>query len=242
MFLTQDRSLRGAVSTTKEIVPMIAVAKPLANPRAAETSTDQDQAAWHTRFLELLPAIRRHARVAFRHLDAEAREESIAEAVAYAWTAFHRLAELGRLSLAFPSALAQFGVSRARDGRRVGCRSNVRDVSSTWCQRRKRIDIKSLDERDGDDGWREIAVEDRRCGPARIARFRIDFAAWMDSLPERQREIAEALAAGHETQLVASMFGLSSGRVSQLRKVLLQSWLCYQREPDSPRLAHPACA
>ena len=212
---------------------MIAVAKPLANPRAAETSTDQDQAAWQSRFLELLPAIRRHARVAFRHLDAEAREESIAEAVAYAWTAFHRLAELGRLSLAFPSALAQFGVSRVRDGRRVGCRANARDVSSPWCQRRKRIDIKSLDERDTDGGWKELAVEDRRCGPARIARFRIDFADWMDSLPQRQREIAEALAAGHETQLVARMFGLSSGRVSQLRKVLHAAWCRFQGQTSA---------
>ena len=219
---------------------MIAIAKNLANPPTAESSNDQS--AWHTRFLELLPAIRRHARVAFRHLDAEAREESIAEAVAYAWTAFHRLAELGRLSLAFPSALAQFGVSRVRDGRRVGCRANVLDVSSPWCQRRKRIDIKSLDERDTDGGWKELAVEDRRCGPARIARFRIDFADWMDSLPQRQREIAEALAAGHETQQVAGMFGLSSGRVSQLRKVLHAAWCRFQGQTNAAEILKAACA
>lgn len=150
----------------------------------------------HERFEELLPVIRRDADFAFRHLRADARDEAVADVLAYCWTAYYRLAELGRLNLVYAGALARFGISRARDGRRVGCRANVRDVSSAWCRRRKRIEIKSLDERDRDDGWREIAVEDRRCGPARIARFRIDFAAWMDSLPERHREIAEASLPG----------------------------------------------
>ena len=74
------------------------------------------------------------------------------------------------------------------------------------------------------------------------ARFRIDFADWMDSLPQRQREIAEALAAGHETQQVAGMFGLSSGRVSQLRKVLHAAWCRFQGQTNAAEILKAACA
>ena len=208
---------------------MIAIAKNLANPRAAESSNDQS--AWHTRFLELLPAIRRHARVAFRHLDAEAREESIAEAVAYAWTAFHRLAELGRLSLAFPSALAQFGVSRVRDGRRVGCRTNVHDVMSARCRRRKGVCVESLDQaEERDDGWRQVLVEDYRAGPAAIATMRLDFASWLASLSGRDRQVAEVLAGGETTLLAAKRFGVAASRISQLRAKLRRLWLEFQGE------------
>ena len=75
----------------------------------------------HERFEELLPVIRRDADFAFRHLRADARDEAVADVLAYCWTAYYRLAELGRLNLVYAGALARFGISRARDGRRVGC-------------------------------------------------------------------------------------------------------------------------
>ena len=53
---------------------MIATAKP--SPESLSIP------AWHAGFLEMLPAIRRQARLAFRHLDPEAREEAVEEAVA----------------------------------------------------------------------------------------------------------------------------------------------------------------
>ena len=37
--------------------------------------------AWHTRFLAMLPAIEAHARVAFRHLTPEAREDAVQETI-----------------------------------------------------------------------------------------------------------------------------------------------------------------
>ena len=50
---------------------MIASAKPAPREQAAPS--------WHQTFLNMLPAIRRHARIAFRHLNAEARDEMIEE-------------------------------------------------------------------------------------------------------------------------------------------------------------------
>jgi hypothetical protein len=208
---------------------VIAMSKPSAT--TTTTNSNNDQAACHDQFLALLPAIRRNARVGFSHLDIEAREEAIAEVAAYAWIAFRRLAELGRLSLAYPSALARFGVSRVRDGRQVGCRANVRDPLSPWCRRRKGVRVESLDRADEqDDAWRLVLVEDHRAGPAAIATMKIDFEAWLQSLPYQQREVAEALAAGHETGQVANMFRLSPGRIAQLRKVLHQAWCRFQGE------------
>ena len=49
-----------------EVVPMIALQKPV---RKKKSDT-----AWHAGFLAMLPAIRLHAHVAFRHLNEEARD------------------------------------------------------------------------------------------------------------------------------------------------------------------------
>jgi hypothetical protein len=218
---------------------MIATAKP--SPVNSSHSNDE-QAACHDQFLSLLPAIRRHARVAFRHKGAEAREEDCNATIAHAWAAFVRLFELGRVELAYAGPLAAYAIARMREGRSIGNRLNSRDVTSIHCQRRHGVQIRSLHEHDGRDTWRELVVEDRRSGPADIVATRIDFAEWLLSLSCRQREIAEALAAGHETRLVASMFRVSPGRVSQLRKVLHKAWCNFQGDVTSAQLPSAKCA
>jgi hypothetical protein len=204
---------------------MIAIAKP-STPIAKH---DSDQATIHEKFLALLPRIRRHAELSFRGLDPDAREESVSEAVAYAWWAFHRLAQLDRLSLAHPSALATFAVARVRDGRSVGCRTNGRDVLSPRCQRRKGIRVESLDHAE-QDGWREVLVEDHRVGPAQTAMMRLDFASWLSTLSHRDRQIAEVLAGGESGLLAAQRFGVAPSRISQLRRKLYMLWLAFQGE------------
>ena len=78
--------------------PMIAHAK--SGPR------DDSVPRWHQPFLKMLPAIHRHARIAFRHLDPEARAEMVEEVVANAFVAYQRLVELGKADLAYPTPLA----------------------------------------------------------------------------------------------------------------------------------------
>ena len=159
---------------------------------------------WHKTFLAMLPAIRRHARVCFRHLGPDAREDAIHEVVCNACVAIARLAELGKLDLAYATVLAKFGVAQVRDGRRVGCSLNCHDVSSSYCQRVKRITVERLDRYDTEeDAWQEIVVEDRTAGPADVAATRMDFAAWLRSLPRRDCRIAENLALGNRTSDVA---------------------------------------
>ena len=56
---------------------------------------NQPAAAWHPAFLEMLPAIRRMVRTAFRQLRRDLREEAVQEALANACAAFARLVERG---------------------------------------------------------------------------------------------------------------------------------------------------
>jgi len=200
---------------------MIAIARPV----PSKTS----RPVWHAGFLAMLPAIERHAKIAFRHLDAEAREEMVQEVICNACRAYARLAELNKTEVAYPGALARFGVAQARSGRRTGGKRNCRDVLNGYCQMKKDLVVERLDHRDDEnDGWSEILVEDKHAGPAEIAACRIDFATWLRSLPRRLRRIATFLANGETTSAAALRFQISQARISQLRRELFSAWQCFQ--------------
>ncbi len=167
--------------------------------------------------------------------------DAVQEAVACAFVAYGRLVKLGKEELAYATPLAQFAVRRVRAGRTVGAPVNVNDVTSPWCQHRRGIFVESLHQQDGRPGWQEIVVEDRHATPADIAATRIDFDDWLRSLPRRQRGIAEVLATGEETGTVARQFGLTPGRVSQLRRKLHKAWCCFQGETESAVVPSLAC-
>ena len=78
----------------------------------------------------MLPAIRRQARISFRSVPPEARDELIQEVVANCLVAYRRLVQLGKHDIAYPSALARFAVKQVRAGRRVAGRLAARDVLS----------------------------------------------------------------------------------------------------------------
>jgi hypothetical protein len=186
---------------------------------------------WHAQFVVMLPAITTHAKIAFRHLDAENRAEMVQEVVCNACCAFARLVELGKADLAYAGVLARYGVAQAKDGRKVGGRLNCKDVLSPYCQRRKKIAVERLDKYDKEEqAWQEVLVEDHRAGPADTAAARIDISDWMRSLPRRNRRVAELLATGETTSTTARRFRLSAGRISQLRSELHDSWRRFQGE------------
>ena len=195
--------------------------------RTVSASSSKSTPGWHATFLKLLPAIRLHARISFRHLDPEAREEAVQSVICNACAAIARLAELGKLDLAYGSVLARYGVVQVRDGRVTGGRLNCRDVASGYCQRKKHLAaLQRLDRYDAEENaWQEAVVQDIRLAPVPdIVSFRIDFADWLKSLGRRDRRIAERLALGHRTQDVARRFKVSEARVSQLRSELADSW------------------
>jgi hypothetical protein len=185
--------------------------------------------AWHARFEAMIPMIEAHAKIVFRRLDPEAREEAVQETICNACCAYARLAERGRTDVAYPSALARFGVRQTIVGRKVGSKLNVRDVSSPYCRSRKGVVVERLDKYDVEEGcWKDVVVEDRRVGPAEVAATRIDFSAWLQRLPSRLRKIATFLANGETATAASKRFGVSQGRISQLRGELFLAWRRFQ--------------
>ena len=192
--------------------------------------------AWHATFEAMIPVIKTHARIAFRHLPLEAREEAIQETICNACVAYARLEELGKTEVARASVLATFGVRQTRVGRKVGGTLNCCDVSSPYCQQKKNLLVERLDIRDmEEETWAEILVEDKHAGPAETAISRIDFSTWLKRLPGRLRKIALFLANGETTSATAKRFRLSQGRVSQIRKQLYLTW--HQFQGDASDLA-----
>ncbi len=189
--------------------------------------------ACYAKFLSLLPAIQEQARFAFRNEKAEHRQDLTAEVIANCWAALVRLVERGLLEVVYPTPLAQYAIKQVRDGRRVGAKLNVLDISSEYCQARKQITIERLDvfdERTGE--WHEVLIEDRHAGPAETAAARIDIGEWFDSLPRRKRRIAQTLASGETTKRTARKFRVSPGRISQTRRELQTTWQEFQGEPE----------
>ena len=205
---------------------MIAPIRLAKRTRNSESSRD--------RFVAMLPKIRAQALVAFRNVGAEHREELVQEVIANAFCAFTNLVRRGKENVAYQTPLASYAIRQVRDGRRVGAKGNVRDVSSELARRRFGIRIERLDRFDlKKNDWREVLVEDRHATPADLAAARIDVADWFRAMKPRERKIAKALAGGESTMNVAKQFGVSAARISQLRRELQESWEEFQGLPDA---------
>jgi len=199
------------------------IAQLRANSDARRIESVQDQ------FLSMLPVIQRQAWIAIRGRDPESRDELTQEVVANAYCAFIGLVRRNKQAVAYATPLAQFGIRQVRAGRRVGSQLNKHDLPSTYARRSHGLTIERLDQRYERSGeLQQLLVEDRQAGPAEIAAALIDVAAWLGSLSKRQRRIAKTLALGNSTGAVARQFGLSAGRVSQLRGWFRQHWEQFQ--------------
>jgi len=181
---------------------------------------------WHAGFLAMLPIIRQCAREAFARRDPESQQDLVHEVVVNALVAYVRLFQRGRVALAYPTVLARYGIAQVQEGRRVGNRLNVQDISSNYCQRRKGVTVERLDHFDAEENaWREAVLQDTRSAPVpETVAFRCDFADWLKRMPTRNRRIAGFLALGNRTGEAARKFQISEGRVSQLRRELARSW------------------
>jgi hypothetical protein len=208
---------------------MIAVAKP--------KSKQSLPPAWHKTFLKLLPAIQSYATAAFGHLNAEAREEAVAEAVAHAMIAIINLIKRRKDPTAFPGHLARFAVLRVKAGRLVAGQS-ANDALSQMAQQLGGFTVSSLDDESCDPatGWKEAASTDTRSWPVDdVVSFRMDFEDWLDRLPKRDQKIAECLAVGDRTGEAAKHFHVSPSLISRKRREYRDSWQRFQGEETAPQ-------
>ena len=199
-------------------------------------------------YAKMLPSMKRHARIAFRHLNPEEKEERVQNVLANTWEALVRLARRGKLDQAFPSVLATFAEKQTRDHRIVGGHLSVKEVLSAYAQRLKGFKVERLDKYDHvNDCWydpdeccHELLAENRNVTPASLAASRIDFSDWMRSLPVRHRRIAQYLSLGNRTSQAARKFKVGAGRISQLRKELAANWQRFIGDDPDPAAANAA--
>lgn len=203
-------------------------------------STPQD------RFTAALSAVDDAVRFAFRkRLRDQEYEEALAEARAAAWSAWAGMLAKGRDPVEVGvHGIASNAVRNVRQGRRVGnahCGRGAMDVYHRKAQAACGFKVVSLDseaevpaEPSFRGAWVEWFAGDNRVTPADEACFRLDFAAWLESLPGRKRRVAELLAEGWSTGEVARELGVTPGAISQARTWLAASWQSYQTDlPDN---------
>jgi len=182
----------------------------------------------------VLPKVLSHGRVSFRHLrSADRKEEYIAEMVALAWRWHLRLAQRGKDATRFPTALASYAARAVRCGRRLAGMDRSKDVLSPQARQRHGFLVSTLPEIStlSDNPLAEALHDNTQTPPDVQCAFRVDFRAWRATHTERNRQILHDLMVGERTSDVAGKYGLSPGRVSQLRRELHDDWELFCAEP-----------
>jgi hypothetical protein len=181
-------------------------------------------------FLSLLPVIRGVARAYFRDVRCgHRREDAVGEAVALAWGWYTRLAARGKDPASFPATFARLAARAVASGRRLAGQDRANDVLSPTCGRRRGFAVVGIPAAAPAAGTELAdALADNTRSPVPVqAQFRADFPAWRARLGERDRFVADQLALGHGTGVVARMVGVTPARISQLRGELRRDYLSF---------------
>ena len=184
------------------------------------------ETTWLANFVAMLPEIEQKLCLAFCRLDSEACEEAMEEAVVHSLLAYVRLVEQGRAAVATASSLAWYSSRQVKRGRPAAGRMNGKEPLSRYGQISNDIEIERQP-----GNWIEAMVEDKRAAVADQVAAKMDVGAWFATLTKRMKEIARDLAFGCSTSEVAKKYGVTPGRISQLRRVLEESWAAFQQEP-----------
>jgi hypothetical protein len=175
-----------------------------------------------------------HGRFFFRRIRrADRREEVLQEMIALSWKWFARLAERGKDATRFPRALASYAARAVKSGRKVCGQEPDRDALSPLAQMRRCFVVGTLPEFSTLSGnpLAEALQDNTHTPPDEQACFRLDFPAWLGRLGARNRSIAEDMALGHRTEELSRAYGISPGRVSQLRREFHDDWERFCGEP-----------
>jgi hypothetical protein len=204
----------------------------------------------HRRYLLLLPRLETHACVVFRGVRCPARQEDrVQECVALGWQWFLRLAERGKDVFAFLMAIVALVARAVQCGRRLCGQERSKDVLSPLAQGRRGFRVEHLPATTGGphdhlysdphgqalhDGFEERLRDNAVTPPPDAAAFRIDWPRFLRGLARRDREMALFLSLGNSGKAAAARFGVSPGRVTQLRQQWCLAWRACQGEeaPD----------
>lgn len=182
-------------------------------------------------FLAILPTVQRHAQFAFRAIrDVHRVEDCIQETLALCWLWACRLWRQGKDAREFPTTLAAFATRHVKHGRRFGGGKRLtKDALSPLAQATRGFLTKALPGVEAETGspWQAALQDNTQSAPPEQAAFRIDFPAFLATLPERNRKIALDMLMGETTLELSARHRLSPGRISQLRRHLLEDWRAF---------------
>lgn len=183
-------------------------------------------------FVSVLPRVHAVARYHLRRVRCpHRREEAVSEAVALCWVWFVRLARRGRHPHTFATRLAAFAARAVSCGRRACGSEPAADLTSSNC-RQSGVRLSSLFAADPDGGQLVEAVRDNTRTPVPDqVQFRLDFPAWVNSLPPPKRAVLDRLLAGDRPGDIAAAAGVSAARVSQVRAELRASYATFCGDP-----------
>lgn len=139
------------------------------------------------------------------------REELIADTISAAW----ELLQTAPPS-ATPQSIAWYATKRVKVGRQFSERQ--RSITGP--------NPRHLEKPPREPGWLPEVVDGSQ-DPAEVAQVRLDFIAWLDMLTDREQAMLTAFLNGESTSDLAARYGISHGRVSQIRRELVQHWIAY---------------
>ena len=170
-----------------------------------------------TAFETRLAEIDRLAGFHFKHLDPDAREEAIQNSVVLAYRYWTRLAEVGKTGEDCFKSAVWWAVKHTKLGRKGGGSGKVKaKCVLDYGRRHAGVTVK-----EGVDFSHYVG---RQATVPDIVSFRLDTAAFLGTLNERDREIARDLAAGLGTGEVARQRGVTPAAISQARTRLKKKY------------------
>ena len=194
----------------------------------------------HAAFLAIVPTIKKRARIAFAFYKcADQRADKIGEAIGLGWEWFVSLHERGKDAATFPGVFASLVARSVAGGRRIAGAEAAGDVLSKTAQRKHGCSVTELSSSDAVpfhellsdshaqktlDALEERLADNTQTPVPDQAAFRIDFPQWLETLSTRERMMAQAMMRDERTNDLSKKFGVSAGRISQLRSKLREEW------------------
>ena len=201
----------------------------------------------HSRFLMLVPRIEMHARIYFRDLKCQAKkDDAIAETIAHCLEVVSQPGRKRQRSqpirdrVRIPgSSFRQKWSPHLRTGKGQGRDEPpgqqrhgfvVHSLPISTC-----APLESLysmpQGQEKQDAFEERLQDNTQTPVPDQAAFRCDFPAWRLSRTDRDRRVIDDLGMGERTLDVSKKYGISPGRISQLRRDFMDDWERFTADP-----------
>lgn len=184
---------------------------------------------WRDQLSADLPELTARIRSYFRRLAIPRAEHAdvLQECFLYLSKQYARFEQRGRLRHYTLSTIAYYAILKTSSKR---AQTNRKAAShKALCPFRFSETVGAAAGRDGESAQNNL-TDKRTATPYEIVQPRLDFAEYFATLPAQSRTIVDMSLAGESGQTIARKLGLSAGRVSQLRREIVENYLADPEE------------